>query len=1629
VEKKQEAHTTEQHCSGPTDRQGDAVAFPVVGIGASAGGLEALRLLFKEMPTDIGAAFVVVQHLDPTHESLMADLLGKCTDLPVVQVSDGMRVTCNRVHVIPPNTSLTIGGGALSLSAPTARRGARMPIDQFFSSLADDQQERAIAIVLSGTGTDGTSGVGMIKARGGMLMAQEPGAARFDGMPRSAVSTGHVDYVLPVEEMPKVLAHYLRHLDSRNQSRALEKKDDDYVENILALIRARLDYDFGCYKLGTLRRRIRRRMGLAHLAQLADYHERLRADHQELQALVRDLLIGVTAFFREAEAWEALGQSIMPELIARHRNDEPIRIWVPGCATGEEAYGVAMVALDAMEAAGRTNALIVFASDLDKTSLDVGRKGVYPASVVAPISPERLARYFTREGERFQVKKSLRERVIFAAQDLVADPPFSSIDLICCRNVLIYLEPECQERLMVLFHFALSPGGFLFLGNSETTGQQQGLFRPEIKKWRVYRRVESATARHPNFLQRGGRSGYAVGTTRATGPRQRPRGYGPLTQKALLQHFSPAAVLVNRDGRVLYYHGSVRDYLGPMAGDPSEDLLGLAPEGLRGKLRGLLREAAAEGRAASASDAHVRRGEQWYSVKVTVTPVRDEDQQGHLLLVTLEDDGKPLACDDAVAIDHDRRQDASFGMLEDELRSTREELRDTIEQMETSNEELKASSEEVMSMNEELQSTNEELETSKEELQSLNEELTTLNSQLEDKVHELEDTNNDLGNLLVSTDIATVFLDRRLHIRRYTPAATRLFRLIPSDVGRAMADITFGFDDSDLLDDARRVLAGIAVQQQEVQTKDHRVYLRRLLPYHTEDEPLNGVVVTFTEITERKEAELALAESERTLRRVTDAMPALISYIDATGTYRFVNAAYQRWFGHDANDVVGRKVLDIDGAEAFEVIRPRLDQALAGDVVEYDAWLDYAHAGKRYVHAEYTPDRRRNGEIAGVYGLVSDITERRRSEEAIARLDHENRSRLAEMQALFDAAPIGIFVARDVKCRDMVMNSAGARMMRLSEDVNPSLTGPDASALPFRVYRDGREVRPDELPIQVAARRGERIDAFEAQVHFDDGEVKTLLLGAGPLHDDAGDVCGGVGTFADITALRASEARYREALERLKLHLDNTPVAALEWNVDRRILRWSPAAERVFGWGEAEALGQTLDALGFVHPGDQAGVGDLMSALLNGDAQYNRNLNRNLCKDGSVIWCEWYNSVLRDGNGALISVLSLAMDVSDRQRLESDLRAHAERLSDADRRKDEFLSMLGHELRNPLAPVRNALAVLDLDGDNSRRVDWAFDLIKRQTAHLERLVDDLLDTARITRGAIQLQSEPLDLCAVLRESVESTERLIEERKHDLTIDLPDGPVVIHGDVTRLVQVITNLINNAAKYTEPHGSIRLSLDQAGGAARITITDNGRGIAPEDLAHIFEIFGQGRRSLGRADGGLGLGLPLVRKLVELHGGSAAAESSGEGQGSQFVVCLPLSAGELDPRDGNEHDRPMMPKVPGATKSRRIVLVDDNPDVLESLTLFLQALGHEVWGLPAGEPVVELVQRLQPDAVILDIGLPDIDGIEVARRLGALPWRSSMKVVALSGFSEKAADSGLFDAYMLKGSDVGVLVQVLE
>ncbi|HEX5998770.1 MAG TPA: chemotaxis protein CheB [Hyphomicrobiaceae bacterium] len=843
----------------------------MVGIGASAGGLEACRAFLEAMPADSGIAFVVVLHLDPKRESMMAGLLGRRTAMPVVEVQHGVSLKANHVYVIPPNTYITVRDGDAFHEPAVKERGISMPINHFFRSLAEARGERAIGIVLSGTGSDGAAGVKEIKGAGGMTMVQQPETAAYDGMPRAALLTGAVDYVLPIEKMPDVLLEYVKHpyMGGVAQPTGLDHVGADHFRSILNILRIQTGIDFQSYKKGTLSRRIQRRMGLRHVTSTADYVELLRTDRQEVKSLFRDLLIGVTAFFREPQAWEVLDKEVIAPLVRDRVASETIRVWVAGCATGEEAYSVAMLIHQQMEAQHKNLGVQVFASDLDEDAIKIARAALYPESVAADVGPARLKRFFTAENGHYRVAKRVRESVVCAPQNLLSDPPFSKLDLITCRNVMMYFEADIQKRLIELFHFALRESGCLFLGKSESLSGTTELFEPISKEWRIFRRLETAQPPRGLFpvMPAGAMPFEEPAAPAAADVRQLSR--IETARRLLLERYAPASVVVNRRYEAQFFHGALKNYLQFPDGEPTTNIIDMAQEGLRPKLRTALQKAMTESQSVTAIAHTVVRNGASVTVRIVAEPIPSHRGQEGLVLVSFTDQevesqpAEPAPPLPASPAQQRTEQEQALRQLEDELRATRSDLQLTIEELETANEEMKASNEEVMSMNEELQSTNEELETSREELQSLNEELTTVNRQLEEKVGELESTNNDLINLLASTYIATLFLGLDQKIRRFTPACTEFLSVIDTDVGRPISDLSLRVNDQNLKADIDRVIGKLTPVEAEVHNDRGFWFLRRVLPYRTAENKIEGVVVTYTDITGLKQTAQKLESRDR----------------------------------------------------------------------------------------------------------------------------------------------------------------------------------------------------------------------------------------------------------------------------------------------------------------------------------------------------------------------------------------------------------------------------------------------------------------------------------------------------------------------------------------------------------------------------------------------------------------------------------------------------------------------------------------------------------------------------------------------------------------------------------------------
>ena len=970
----------------------------------SAGGLEVATTFLKAMPADSGMGFVIVQHLDPTRESLLAELLQRATKMPVVKITEGMRVEPNRVHIIIPDKTLLIADGVLRLVPPEEKRGLRHPIDKFFTALAHDQNAKAIAIVLSGAGSNGTAGLMDIKQAGGMCMAQDPKTAKFDSMPRHAIASDVIDYVLAPEDMPAALLRYTRHsyvesdrseLDEERQPKGAVAE----IRDVLALLLAKGGHDFRQYKHNTLSRRIHRRMSLAYTERLDAYMTLLEDNPEEVAALGKDLLINVTAFFRDPEAWDALDRDVITPLVEQAAHGQTIRAWVPACSTGEEAYTIAMLLAERGEAANKNLGIKIFATDAAVHHLGAARRATFPGSMVESLAPERITRFFDKlDDSYYRIKPQIRETVLFAPQNLLQDPPYSRMDLVSCRNLLIYLEPDAQDKVLSLAHFALRQDGYLFLGNAESVGRRGHLFETVSKRWRIYRRVGPARSAAIDFTSWPKRG------EELERPSTVPQ-MSDIAVKSLADRFAPASVLIDRNYRVHHFHGATDDYLAQPPGAPTMDLLALARHGLALTVRSAVQKAIAD--AASVTlRANVKNGARRQVVLVTASPVGTVNGSGDMMLVSFAMDSEVAAgVQPRIAVT--AIEAAPTRDLEEELRAARDEMRGTIEQFETTNEELTAANEEITSVNEELQSTNEELEATKEEQQSLNEELTTINAQLDRKVIELDEAGDDLRNLLMGNEVATLFIDAKMRIKWFTPAIRTLFDLIDQDVGRPLANFSQKFPDVGLVDKARASIENLTTFEEEVRADDRRCYLLRVQPYRTRDNQIAGAVATFVDIHELKatqsEIEGARDYAEAIVETVRDPLLVL------GGDLRVIsaNAAFYRLFEAEPRDTVGRLVYEL-GSSQWDLpkLRLLLEEMLPeqGQINEFDVEIPIAQRGLRCLSLNARRIEGEDDRPELILIALEDITDRleasRHRELMVGELSHRVKNMLAVVQSI-----------------------------------------------------------------------------------------------------------------------------------------------------------------------------------------------------------------------------------------------------------------------------------------------------------------------------------------------------------------------------------------------------------------------------------------------------------------------------------------------------------------------------------------------------------------------------------------------------------------------------------------------------
>lgn len=1464
----------------------DARPTLVVGVGASAGGLEAFKLLLGALPADRGMAFLLVQHLDPNHKSVLTDLLAPLTHMVVRDADDGLRLEPDTVYIIRPDTALGVQGGRIVLSTPTLHRGVRLPVDHLFRSLAKEYGPRAVGIVLSGAGSDGSAGIRDIKAAGGLVIAQDPDASGQAGMPSSAIQTGLVDLVLQISDMPAALERFaalpvsarVAESDLHEEEETVAERpaglSDSALGRLAAVLEAQLSFDLRVYKTATIERRVLRRLALSGFDSVETYLEHVRSDPEEQQTLVRDLLISVTEFFRDPVAFKTLREMVIDPAVLEAAPGSILRAWVPGCATGEEAYSLAIEFLEAIESHDKRIGLQVFATDVDQEALTFARAATYPPSIADHVSERRLSTYFKAlDGKGYQVRPGLRDVVSFAAHDLTKDPPFSRMHLVSCRNVLIYLTSEAQKHVLRVLHFALEPKGSLFLSTSESTGPQRELFATLSKAQRIYRKVGPS---RPIAVQRSRQRPHTVHSDATVRPEASPRlpKEGDQARRAVLEAIAPPTLVVAADGSVLFAHGDLHPYLRiPQGESPRFDLASVLRSELATRVRGVLYKCRRSGEAQFASAGLDAAGG---GVRISAHPALALGDD--VVVLTFE----PTADVGQVAVVErgEAGQDELLNQLEKELLATREDLRSTVEELETSNEELRSANEESMSMNEELQSANEELEATTEELRSLNEELTTVNAQLREKIDQVELAHDDLSNFFSSTKVATVFLDEGACIKRFTPAARDLLGIDHADVGRFVGDIARELLQHHLAEDATAVLDDLMSHAREVRTTDGRWIVRQCLPYRTESRRIEGVVVTFSDVTELRAAN---DELERRARRLELA-----------------------W------------------------------EAASGGVVEHEIPFD----DSTYVSEEW----------ANVLGY--------RSEEVPA--DETLPAWIAERAHPEDRAKL-----------DPVYERAAEG-------------GTDRFSIELRLrHRAGHWIWVRKI-VKVLAR-----DKRDSASH-----VLRMMI--------------------DITDLKETEASLRDSEERFRTLADN--ISQLAWTCDRLgqatwyNRRWYEFTGTT--WEEMKGGGWSK-----VHdpahlPRVSAG---LEAAVASGEPWEDSFPLRGA--DGTWRWFLSRAIPIRNEAGEITRWFGTNTDVTE-------LREVEERLVEADRRKNEFMAMLGHELRNPLAAIRTAAEVIKVQAGSDAPMARPRQVLERQSGHMAKLLDGLLDVSRIVLGKIGLETEVLDLRAVVRDVVDDLRDPATERGLRLDLDIAEGGVIVDADPVRMAQVVTNLLANALAYTPEGGSVEVTLSRDAESASLSVRDTGMGIDAELLPEVFEPFRQSKQTLDRSRGGLGLGLALVKSLVELHGGRVSASSAGPGAGAEFVVHLPLSR---DPFRGD-------PSQDGARiPARRILIIEDNADAAEMLGRMLELHGHEVTVAATGDAGLRQAREDRPDIILCDLGLPGgLSGFDVAASVRA-DGGSGPLMIALSGYGRpedraRSLEAG-FDAHLTKPVTAEVLARSLE
>lgn len=1357
-------------------------SFPIVGIGASAGGMETFIELLRHISPDSGMAFVLIQHLDPKHASYLSEALARAIKLPVIEIKDQMAIEPDHVYVIPSNADVGILKGTLVLlPRSTEGRKPHLPIDFFFKALAAERKNRAIGVVLSGTGSDGAEGLRAIKAEEGIAFAQDPASAKFCGMPEAAIKTGAVDFALPIPELAQELIRIGRHpfVRGREGDVLTSAADDGELKKILLLLRSAVGVDFSEYKLPSIRRRLARRMALHRLATLQEYVRLIREDRAEAQALFDDILIHVTSFFRDAEAFEKLKSTVFPEILKQKRSGGTIRIWCTGCSSGEEAYSLVIAVLEFLAKENAQDVPVqLFGTDISEKAIEKARTGFYTEGATRDVGAERLARFFTKvDGGGYRINKSVRERCAFVKHDLSSAPTFSKLDLVSCRNLLIYFGPELQKQVLATFQFGLNQPGFLLLGHAENIADGNVLFSTIDKSNKIFARTSAKSALRIAPTRDVFPAGPPSQDNNARTPT--PADVIRRTESLLLEQYAPPGVIVNERMEILHFRGRTGPYLEPAPGQPQHDLLKMAKKGLMAEIRVAMSQARKENTTVRRPGVRIEEDGSSRVCDLVVMPVASASQSREQLYAVLFES---VSAPESPGIEGGNREtappasaaspgDLHAAKLEDELKATKDYLQSIIEEHQRTNEELLSANEELLSGNEKLQSLNEELETAKEELQSTNEELSTLNEELQTRNSELNTVNSDLVNVLGSVEVAIVIVDASRCIRRFTPRARPILNLLPSDVGRPIDDIKSTLALANLDQKIAEVIDTVTMLEEETQSREGRWYRLQIRPYTTVDKRVDGAVLSIVDIDALKRA-LSAAEWARDYARASvEAVQTPLVVLDEKLEISSANEAFRDWSGLPQAEYTGRGLYEI---------------------------------------------------LTGVW----DIPE---------------------------------------------LRSALARVLERSERFHKLEVGREIPGLgPRSVSLSGRSV---------ATPSGQRM----------------VLL-----------------AIEDITDRIAVEAEREH----------------------------------------------------------------------------------------------------------LLAVTEAA-------------KASAE---EANRAKDLFLATVSHELRTPLSSLLLQAQLLQRGEMDEARLQKAFANIERAAKAQAQLIDDLLDISRIVTGKLKIELAAVHLASIVQAAVDTVAPTTDRKSLEVQVDLDESLPPVLGDAARLQQALLNILTNSIKFTPERGRLSVTVDRAEGQGRIRVTDTGIGIEPHFLPHMFDRFTQEDFGQSRAHGGLGLGLAIVRHLIEVHGGTVHAESAGKGMGSTVTILLPLMKGRVNRVESSGSDPGGEQRVDGSIKDARVLLVEDDPGMREALTQALGASGAEVRSAASAAIATRVFEEFGPELIICDIAMPDEDGYSFLGRIRARGPRRGGDVPALaltalaSDDDRRRAFEAGFQAHMAKPFDIDRLVIAL-